>query len=205
MTTEYQGHLPNGNPVQAHSAGEYYPCVLFQRGLDADTRYYILFDGIDYYMGRDQAFQVQTAKRVMQVHTGTSPEDTRDIKGQKLLNTKHKRHALLLEASDTTTNKERATKSDAPVGFKLNPEIFPLYDSIVATSKRESMESTHYVRCLQAVLKASMHGNLSCCVYVPRHLYRKIGYSLKQMGFEVQYKSIALILCELEVTWSNHA
>lgn len=36
-TTEYQGHLPDGNPVQQHSAGEYYPMVLFQRGLDADT------------------------------------------------------------------------------------------------------------------------------------------------------------------------
>lgn len=106
-TAEYQGHLPDGNPVQQHSAGEYYPCILFQRGLDADTRYYILFDGIDYYMGKEQAFQVQTAKRVMQVHTGTNPEDSRDVKEQKLVYTKHKRHALLLEASDAATNTER--------------------------------------------------------------------------------------------------
>lgn len=105
--TEYQGHLPNGNPVQQHSAGEYYPMVLFQRGLDADTRYYILFDGIDYYMGKEQAFQVQTAKRVMQVHTVISPEDSHDVKEQKLNYTKHKRHILLLEASDTTVNAER--------------------------------------------------------------------------------------------------
>lgn len=106
-STEYTGHLPNGNPVQQHSAGEYYPCVLFQRGLDADTRYYILFDGIDYYMGRNQAFQVETAKRVMQVHTPVVSEDSMGMKAQKLDYTKSKRHALLLEASDAAANAER--------------------------------------------------------------------------------------------------
>lgn len=107
MTTEYQGHLPDGNPVQQHSAGEYYPCVLFQRGLDADTRYYILFDGIDYYMGKDQAFQIETAKQTMQVHTPVAPEDSMGMKAQKLAYTKHKRHSLLLEASDAAANKEK--------------------------------------------------------------------------------------------------
>lgn len=106
-TTEYQGHLPNGNPVHQHSAGEYYPCILFQRGLDADVRYYILFDGIDYCMGKEQAFQIQTAKQVMQVSTAINPEDSRNIKEQKLAYTKQKRHRLLLEASDTTANAER--------------------------------------------------------------------------------------------------
>lgn len=100
MTTEYTGHLPNGNPVQQHSAGEYYPCVLFQRGLDTATRYYILFDGIEYYMGKEQAFQIETAKRVMQVHTLVDPEDSMATKAQKLAYTQHKRHVLLLEASD---------------------------------------------------------------------------------------------------------
>ena len=106
MSTEYQGHLPDGNPVQQHSAGEFYPCVLFQRGLDAGTRYYILFDGIEYYMGRDQTLQIETAKQVMQVTTAINPEDSRAIKEQKLAYTKHKRHGLLLEASGAATNKE---------------------------------------------------------------------------------------------------
>lgn len=107
MTTEYRGHLPDGNPVQQHSAGEYYPCVLFQRGLDADTRYYILFDGIDYYMGKDQQFQIQTAKQVMQISTDITPEDSLDIRRQKLNYTVHKRHQVLLEASDAAINKEK--------------------------------------------------------------------------------------------------
>lgn len=107
LTTEYQGHLPDGNPVQQHSAGEFYPCVLFQRGLDADTRYYILFDGIEYYMGCDQALQIETAKQVIQVTTAISPEDSRNVKAQKLAYTKHKRHSLLLEASDAAVNAER--------------------------------------------------------------------------------------------------
>lgn len=198
--TECTGHLPNGNPVQAHSAREYYPCVLFQRGLDADTRYYILFDGVDYYMGKDQAFQIETAKQVMQVPTGINLEDSRDIKEQKLVYTKHKRHALLLEASDAV-NKERATEPDAPVEVKLNSEMFPLYYSIVATAKRESTESTHYVRCLQEVLKTAMNGDLSCCVAVPWHYCKNIGYSLQQMGFAVQYRSTRPALSELKITW----
>ena len=86
-TTEYQGHLPDGNPVQQHSAGEYYPMVLFHRGLDADTRYYILFDGIEYYMGVDQAFQIQTAESAKDLLT-------------------HEKHFVLLEASDAAENKE---------------------------------------------------------------------------------------------------
>lgn len=106
-TTEYQGHLPDGNPVQQHSAGEYYPCVLFQRGLDTDVRYYILFDGIEYCMGKEQTFQIETAKRVMQVSTVINPEDSRDVKEQKLAYTKHRRRGLLLEAFDAAANAER--------------------------------------------------------------------------------------------------
>ena len=199
---QYTGHLPNGNPVQAHSAGEYYPCILFQRGLDADTRYYILFDGIDYYMGCDQAFQVETAKQVIQVHTDTDPEDSRDVKAQKLMYTQHKRHALLLEASDAAANKERTAEPDVPVEVELKPEMFPLYYSTVATAKRASPESTHFVRCLQEVLKAAMNGDLSCCVDVPRHLYKNIGYSMQQMGFDVQYRSMHPALSELKITWA---
>lgn len=84
-TTEYQGHLPDGNPVQQHSAGEYYPMVLFQRGLDADARYYILHDGIEYYVGADQAFQIQTAESVKDLPV-------------------HEKHFVLLEVSDAATN-----------------------------------------------------------------------------------------------------
>lgn len=105
LTTEYQGHLPDGNAVQQHSAGEYYPCVLFQRGLDADTRYYILFDGIDYYMGKNQAFQIETAKQVMQTQL-FDPTEPIGIQRDKLMYTKHKRHQILLEASNAAANKE---------------------------------------------------------------------------------------------------
>lgn len=28
----YQGHLPNSNPVQKHSAGDIYPCTIVQIG-----------------------------------------------------------------------------------------------------------------------------------------------------------------------------
>ena len=87
MTLEYQGHLPDDNPVQQHSAGEYYPMILFQRGLDADTRYYILFDGIEYYMGVDQAFQIQAAESVKDLLT-------------------HEKHFMLLVASEVAESKE---------------------------------------------------------------------------------------------------
>ena len=78
---EYTGHLPNGNPVQQHSAGEYYPMVLFQRGLDAEAQYYILHDGVEYYMGKDPQFQIQTAESAKDLLT-------------------HEKHFVLLEASD---------------------------------------------------------------------------------------------------------
>ena len=91
-TTEYQSHLPDGNPVQQHSAAaqcrEYYPMVLFQRGLDADARYYILHNGIEYYVGADQAFQIQTAESVKDLLV-------------------HEKHFVLLEASDAATNMEK--------------------------------------------------------------------------------------------------
>lgn len=196
-TAEYQGHLPNGNPVQAHSAGEYYPCILFRRGLDADTRYYILFDGIDYYMGRDQAFQVETAKRVMQVHTGTSPEDSRDIKEQKLVYTKHKRHALLLEASDIA-NKEHAV----PTENKTDPTMFALYYSVVATAKAESDTARSYVHCLKDTLNAALQGKTVCSVLVPKQYCMNIKRSFQTLGFDVQTKGDGLGLVRLSIKWS---
>lgn len=39
------GHLPNGNPVQQHSAGEIYPLVIMQKGLAPNDRYGILYGG----------------------------------------------------------------------------------------------------------------------------------------------------------------
>ncbi len=44
----YQGHLPNGNPVQQHSAGEIYPLVIMQKGLAPNDRYGILYGGFVY-------------------------------------------------------------------------------------------------------------------------------------------------------------
>ena len=200
-TTEYQGHLPDGNPVQQHSAGEYYPCVLFQRGLDADTRYYILFDGIDYYMGKDQQFQIQTAKQVMQISTDITSEDSLDIRRQKLNYTTHKRHQVLLEASDSAAHTERTGTELASAEVKLNPKASPLYYSIAAASKEESTEARHYVLCLQAVLRAALQGNLTCCATVPRHCGKNIEYSLQEIGFDVQYRDVHPALTELKITW----
>lgn len=44
----YQGHLPNGNPVQQHSAGEIYPLVIMQKGLAPNDHYGILYGGFVY-------------------------------------------------------------------------------------------------------------------------------------------------------------
>lgn len=41
----YQGHLPNGNAVQAHSAGDLYPIVMFQKGLGDSAKYCIMLAG----------------------------------------------------------------------------------------------------------------------------------------------------------------
>lgn len=45
---EYTGHLPNGNPVQKHSAGDVYPLVIMQQGFEPNDRYFILYGGQKY-------------------------------------------------------------------------------------------------------------------------------------------------------------
>ena len=37
-----QGHLPNGNPVQRHSAGEHYPYVIVVVESPAERRYEVI-------------------------------------------------------------------------------------------------------------------------------------------------------------------
>lgn len=98
MTTEYQGHLPNGNPVQQHSAGEYYPMVLFQRGLDADARYYILHDGVEYYMGAEQQYQIDMAAFVKDLSV-------------------HEKHFALLVASDEAANSLHSHFISSPLRY----------------------------------------------------------------------------------------
>lgn len=41
----YQGHLPNGNPVQQHSAGDCYPFVISQKGLEPNDQYLVMYAG----------------------------------------------------------------------------------------------------------------------------------------------------------------
>lgn len=63
MKTEYQGHLPD-SPIQRHSAGEFFPMVLFQRGLDSTARYYIQYKGIEYVVTDSLQGQSAIAQRV---------------------------------------------------------------------------------------------------------------------------------------------
>lgn len=60
----YQGHLPNGNPVQQHSAGEIYPLVIMQRGLAPHERYGILYGSRVYEVADSFKETEQIAQRI---------------------------------------------------------------------------------------------------------------------------------------------
>ena len=60
----YQGHLPNGNPVQQHSAGEIYPLVIMQKGLAPNDRYGILYGGFMYEVADSFDGTMQAALKI---------------------------------------------------------------------------------------------------------------------------------------------
>lgn len=62
----YQGHLPNGNPVQQHSAGEIYPLVIMQKGLAPNDRYGILYGGYVYEVADSFDGTMQAALKIRQ-------------------------------------------------------------------------------------------------------------------------------------------
>lgn len=62
----YQGHLPNGNPVQQHSAGEIYPLVIMQKGLAPNDRYGILYGGFAYEVADSFDGTMQAALKIHQ-------------------------------------------------------------------------------------------------------------------------------------------
>lgn len=183
--TTYQGHLPNGNPVQRHSAGEYYPCVLFQRGLDADTRYYILFDGVEYYMGCEQAFQVQTAEQVMQLH---SPQE---------------RHRLLLDASDVAANSIQGALKAEPVQSSelVDLDLYTLQSALNYIGSSE--DAREYAECLQKILKEAIAGNTVATCLVSIRYWTTIAFSLQKAGFDIKYSPRSVYVMELLVKWGD--
>lgn len=60
----YQGHLPNGNPVQQHSAGEIYPFVIMQQGLES-ARYFILYAGQTFEVADSFDVTMQAASAIL--------------------------------------------------------------------------------------------------------------------------------------------
>lgn len=60
----YQGHLPNGNPVQQHSTGEIYPLVIMQKGLAPNDRYGILYGGFVYEVADSFDGTMQAALKI---------------------------------------------------------------------------------------------------------------------------------------------
>lgn len=60
----YQGHLPNGNPVQQHSAGEIYPLVIMQKGLAPNEHYGILYGSRVYEVADSFKETEQIAQRI---------------------------------------------------------------------------------------------------------------------------------------------
>ena len=60
----YQGHLPNGNPVQQHSAGEIYPLVIMQKGLAPNDRYGILYGNYAYEVADSFDGTMQAALKI---------------------------------------------------------------------------------------------------------------------------------------------
>lgn len=60
----YQGHLPNGDAVQRHSAGDCYPFVIMQKGLAPDERYGIMYGGKVYEVADSFSETCQIALRI---------------------------------------------------------------------------------------------------------------------------------------------
>ena len=58
----YEWHLPNGNAVQKHSAGDLYPIIMVAKGKPDNLRHGYMYCGYgDWYVTQDCALQMATA------------------------------------------------------------------------------------------------------------------------------------------------
>ena len=74
----YEGHLPNGNAVQKHSAGDLYPVIMVTKGVAGNYRYGYMYCGyVDWYIAQDYALQM--AKRVKQSYDTFGAEAAREL------------------------------------------------------------------------------------------------------------------------------
>ena len=74
----YEGHLPNGNAVQKHSAGDLYPVITVAKGKPNELQYGYSYAGyVDYYSNQEDALQM--AKRVKQSYDTFGVEAAREL------------------------------------------------------------------------------------------------------------------------------
>ena len=64
----YAEHLPNGNAVQKHSAGDLYPVIMVAKGVEGNYRHGYMYCGyVDWYITREPALKMATTLK--KVHT----------------------------------------------------------------------------------------------------------------------------------------
>ena len=74
----YAGHLPNGNAVQKHSAGNLYPVIIVAKGKPNELQYgYSQAGYVDYYSNQEDALQM--AKRVKQSYDTFGADVAREL------------------------------------------------------------------------------------------------------------------------------
>ena len=74
----YAGHLPNGNAVQKHSAGDLYPVIMVSKGKPNELQHGYSYAGyVDYYSNQGDA--VQMAQRVKQSYDTFGAEAAREL------------------------------------------------------------------------------------------------------------------------------
>lgn len=74
----YEGHLPNGNAVQKHSAGDLYPVITVVKGKPNELQYGYSYAGyVDYYSNQEAALQM--ALRVKQSYDSFGAEAAREL------------------------------------------------------------------------------------------------------------------------------
>ena len=74
----YEGHLPNGNAVQKHSAGDLYPVIMVTKGKPNELKYGYSYAGyVNYY--NNQVAAVQMAQCVKQSYDKFGAEATRKL------------------------------------------------------------------------------------------------------------------------------
>ena len=74
----YEGHLPNGNAVQKHSAGDLYPVIMVSKGKPNELQHGYSYAGyVDYYNNQEDALQM--AKRVKLGYDTFGAEAAREL------------------------------------------------------------------------------------------------------------------------------